>query len=788
MDAVYRVWVTVSSYLQPLLVLVASFLSRLRKGVSYSSEKSLGFSETPTESVLLGGYETETDSVRISEEEINDEKENTDYGFTFRFPTYQEFINGKKETGVDSKNQEFDKGSTGPITEQLDIDSKGVCLDGDEDTVSLNRVLEENHFQGETVSNKSKVEIYDSGVWKEEKTEEFVKPEDQSCSDDLDFSSEILIQFEEKKSLNRVLDENQFQAESVSNKSKVDIFYSGVWKEEKTEEFVKPEDQLCSDDLDFSSEILIQFREKISINRVLDENQFQGETVSNKSKVEIADSGVWIEEKTEEFVNTEDQLCSDDLDFSSEILIQPEEKKSIEEKSCCTDDADEKDLHNEGSFFWSDEDFGGDIELDDSALLEEDAFKGVKQGNSGILNLESGFLSENDFEEDEESELESWEHEDLLEQLKMELKKMRGTRLPTIYEDSASPKMDELKPWKINDRIQREESILDELMKFYKIYKERMRKFDIFTNQKLFTLGFLQKEPLKDPFQLLSTHKYSTPPPLLKSIWPFKQKNSNIDDPVLKFVKDLQCELEVVYVGQMCLSWEFLHWQYGKIIDLWETDLSGSHQYNEAAEEFQQFQVLLQRYIEDERFHGRRVQCYIKSRCDFRNFLQVPVIREDNLKEMKKGGKFEKGDFVITSDDLVEIVEECIRIFWRFVKADSSIVHGKCHPEIENAEDHDLLMEVRRNLQKKERKLKDCMKSEKCILKRFRTCRDDKDDDDSDHVLCFFSQVDMKLVSRVLNMCRLTREQLVWCYNKLNRISFVNRKIQVESSFLLFPC
>ncbi|CAH9090850.1 unnamed protein product [Cuscuta europaea] len=531
MDAVYRVWVTVSSYLQPLLVLVASFLSRLRKGISYSSEKSLGFSETQTESVL-GGDEMETDSVRISEEEITGEKENTDYGFTFRFPTYEEFINGKKQTGVDSKNQVSDKGSTGPITEQLDIDSKGVCLEGDEDTVSLNRVLDENHFQGETVANSSKIEISDSGVWKEEKTEEFVKTEDQSCSDDLDFSSEILIQPEEKKSLNRVLGENQFQGETFSNKSKVEIYDSGVWKEEKTEEFVKPEDQ----------------------------------------------------------------LCSDDLDFSSEILIQPEEKKSTEEKSCgIDDDADEKDLHSEDNFFWSDEDFGGDIDLDDSALLEEEAIKEVKQGNSGILNLESRFLSESDFEEDEESELESWEHEDLLEQLKMELKKMRGTRLPTIYEDSASPKMDELKPWKINDRIQREESILDELMKFNKIYKERMHKFDIFTNQKLFTLGFLQKEPLKDPFQLLSTHKYSTPPPLLKSIWPFKQKNSDIDDPVVKFVKELQCELEVVYVGQMCLSWEFLHWQYGKTIDLWETDLPGSHRYNEVAEEFQQFQVLLQR-------------------------------------------------------------------------------------------------------------------------------------------------------------------------------------------------
>lgn len=69
--------------------------------------------------------------------------------------------------------------------------------------------------------------------------------------------------------------------------------------------------------------------------------------------------------------------------------------------------------------------------------------------------------------------------------------------------------------------------------------------------------------------------------------------------------------------------------------------------------------------------------------------------------------KFEKGDFAITSDILVEILEECIRIFWQFVKGDndSSTAQVKCHkggvhPEIENADDLELLMEVRRSLQK----------------------------------------------------------------------------------------
>lgn len=84
----------------------------------------------------------------------------------------------------------------------------------------------------------------------------------------------------------------------------------------------------------------------------------------------------------------------------------------------------------------------------------------------------------------------------------------------------------------------------------------------------------------------------------------------------------------------------------------------------------------------------------------------------------------------------------------------------------------------------KERKLKDVLRSENCILRKFRRNKED----DSDQVLYFFSQVDMKLVSRVLNMSKVTRDQLIWCHNKLGTIRFVNRKIHVEPAFLLFPC
>ena len=101
---------------------------------------------------------------------------------------------------------------------------------------------------------------------------------------------------------------------------------------------------------------------------------------------------------------------------------------------------------------------------------------------------------------------------------------------------------------------------------------------------------------------------------------------------MVKFVRELQGDLEMVYVGQLCLSWEFLQWQYEKAFEIWESDPHGFRQYNEVAGEFQQFQVLLQRFIENEPFQGPRVENYVKNRCVMRNLLQVPVIRGENLK------------------------------------------------------------------------------------------------------------------------------------------------------------
>ncbi|TVU09519.1 hypothetical protein EJB05_42999 [Eragrostis curvula] len=392
-----------------------------------------------------------------------------------------------------------------------------------------------------------------------------------------------------------------------------------------------------------------------------------------------------------------------------------------------------------------------------------------------------------DLTEEEEDELESlWEHQDLIEQLKLELKKVRSIGLPTILEESETPKapMEDLKPWRMDAKFLREDP-MDELNKFYKSYRERMRKFDILCYQKMYAIEFLQ---LRKPQQSNSLKSLS---PTVASILSHNFRSSrrrSPEDPSERFLKELRYDLETVYVGQMCLSWEFLRWQYEEARDLPESDPYHSHQYNQVAGEFQQFQVVVQRFIEDESFKGPRLPNYINNRCVLRNLLQVPVIKEDSLKDRMEDQR--KGNYVITSEELEEIMEEAMRVMWEFIKADkvetTSVLKGlsSTHVELQDPSDHDLMVHIHAALQKKEKRLKDLLKTGNCLVKKFKKPKEDRSNQN-----LFFSQVDMRLVARVLRMPRITSDQLQWCKAKLDKIIVVDRvKIHREPSFLLFPC
>ncbi|XP_074268644.1 uncharacterized protein LOC141592007 [Silene latifolia] len=493
-----------------------------------------------------------------------------------------------------------------------------------------------------------------------------------------------------------------------------------------------------------------------------------------------------IEDEDEEILEELKDLESDLEDKNDCHVTQAQGEERVKKKTV------------ESNSFADNESLDTNIDLVSEQDKLESNFDDDVNGNidaESVQNSEKSSSEEqvcSDFESQKELERE-WEHQDLVEQLKMEIKKVRAIGLPTIFEESETPKMlEDLKAWKIEEKYEYE-GAMDELHKFYKRYRERMRKLDILNYQKMYATGFLKpKEPLKS-FNKNKLSNQAIAAIVYVDCWPCKPKSSRdgIEPSTMKkYSKEIKCELEMVYVGQMCLSWEFLCWEYVKAIELWESDPHGLRHYNDVAEKFQTFQILLIRFLEDEPFEGPRLQHYVKNRCAVRDLLQVPLVRDDNYRNRKKEVKVVNEKDAITSLQLVEIIEESIRILWKFIRADrdtSCTVLVNCQPkanvELQNPADTTLLSRLRSTLQKKEKKLKE-LRSEHCVMKNLHG----QQEEGSDPVLYFFSRIDLKLVSRVLNMSRISTDQLVWCSDKLNRIKFVGRKLHVQPSVLLFPC
>lgn len=89
--------------------------------------------------------------------------------------------------------------------------------------------------------------------------------------------------------------------------------------------------------------------------------------------------------------------------------------------------------------------------------------------------------------------------------------------------------------------------------------------------------------------------------------------------------QSIENDLELVYVAQSCLSWEALQHQYITVRDnLKHADSQGRFYDDDISREFQNFQVLLDRFLEDERCEGKRILSFVQRRIEFMRFFQVP--------------------------------------------------------------------------------------------------------------------------------------------------------------------
>ncbi|TKY44713.1 structural constituent of ribosome [Spatholobus suberectus] len=240
--------------------------------------------------------------------------------------------------------------------------------------------------------------------------------------------------------------------------------------------------------------------------------------------------------------------------------------------------------------------------------------------------------------------------------------------------------------------------------------------------------------------------------------------------------------LEAAYVAQICLTWEALNWNYknfqskrasrGRDVDVCCPAT--------IAQRFQQFQVLLQRYVENEPYeHGRRPEIYARVRHLAPKLLLVPEYRESDDDQKDNNGFHSK----ISSASFLMIMEDGIRTFMSFLKAEKEkpcqILAAYFRRNRKPLVDPTLLRLIKKVNQKKKMKVKDLRRSRKCLRKRKLTVEEEME--------ILMALIDLKVVSRVLRMSELSEEQLHWCEEKMSKVRVVDGKLQRDSTPLFFP-
>ncbi|XP_010259880.1 PREDICTED: uncharacterized protein LOC104599166 [Nelumbo nucifera] len=304
----------------------------------------------------------------------------------------------------------------------------------------------------------------------------------------------------------------------------------------------------------------------------------------------------------------------------------------------------------------------------------------------------------------------------------------------------------------------------------YDKYCERMLFFDRLSVQQLHEAGSQipsNLSPRSTPRKLAST---------LRNLSFKKREPQDDSEHLQQKLEDPYQDLETAYVAQICLSWEALHCQYAQLNQKISSQPECPTSYTHAAQQFQQFQVLLQRYIENEPFdRGNRVEIYTRTRNSLPKLLQVPSIQVLDPKEFEEGS-----DLAVHASDLIRIIEESILTFRVFLKMDKKKSGGVLNLFGGQNQVASPLQEIKSSLEKKEMKLKELCKKKGLKKKSWPATIEETE--------LFFSLIDVKVIMRVLRMVRISKEQLFWCEEKMNKLELSGGKLRRDGSPLLFPC
>lgn len=237
-------------------------------------------------------------------------------------------------------------------------------------------------------------------------------------------------------------------------------------------------------------------------------------------------------------------------------------------------------------------------------------------------------------------------------------------------------------------------------------------------------------------------------------------------------------DIETAYVAQICLTWEALHCQYTQLSQKIVCQPDNPICYNCSAQQFQQFQVLLQRFIENEPFEeGLRAEIYARSRKLLPKLLQIPNIEGSDKEVMEE----EESDLKVLAPDLIKIVESSILTFHMFTKMEKKKTSGVLRLFGNQNQIASPLQQVQSSLEKKGMKLKELRKRGKGWKKKsWPQIEED--------IQLLLSLIDVKVLSRVLRMGRITKEQLLWCEEKMKKLDLTDGRLQRDPSPILFPC
>lgn len=187
-----------------------------------------------------------------------------------------------------------------------------------------------------------------------------------------------------------------------------------------------------------------------------------------------------IVEEVEEKPNSEGSCRWDDE------LAEPEVSSSIEDQLDRSDD-DEDDDYNDGFI---------EMEVQEAIFSVENSIGAKEECWQEKMEHRERGKAEFEGQDDLDS---MWEHDEIIEQLKLELKTARTGGLPTILEESESEKESDSSPRKMADDLMKPLKIADqklehkdrvmEIQKVYKSYAERMRKLDVLNYQTMHAIG-----------------------------------------------------------------------------------------------------------------------------------------------------------------------------------------------------------------------------------------------------------------------------------------------------------